>query len=182
MNIDPSKQIIPSEQVQGTSQNSNKRSPNSKVGTAGGKANQARSKIVPAEDRVAELEGLFDEKTLKRMGAVECATCASRTYQDGSDDPGVSFKAPTHLSPAQAATAVISHEMEHVTNEKANAEEEGREVINQSVQIFHSVCPECGKSYVSGGLTTTTTAGKSQKAYQDQNNGQTEGNLVDYEL
>lgn len=181
MRIDPSNQIQLNKPAQSSGQESGPKSGNS-VRMTGGKANQLMSKIVPEEDRVAELEEIFDDKTLKRMGAVECATCASRTYQDGSDDPGVSFKAPTHLSPAQAATAVISHEMEHVTNERANAEEEDREVINQSVQIFHSVCPECGKSYVSGGVTKTTTAGKTQSAYEAQKSGQTEGNLVDFEV
>ena len=31
---------------------------------------------------------------LKRSGQIECQTCQERKYQDGSDDPGVSFKAP----------------------------------------------------------------------------------------
>lgn len=97
---------------------------------------------------------------------------------DQSDDPGVSFKTPTQLNPAQAATAVISHEMEHVANEQADAKQEGKEVIAQSVQIFHSICPECGKSYVSGGVTKTTTAGKSNP-YKDTMTNRTAGNLVD---
>jgi len=142
---------------------------------------KASGTIVPAEQRQSALEEVFDDKTLKRMGIVECATCASRTYQDGSNDPSVSFQAPTHLSTAQSATAVVSHEMEHVVNEQATAREEGKEVISQSVQIFRDVCPECGISYVSGGVTKTTTAGK-RNPYEDALKNNPAGHLVDVML
>jgi len=139
------------------------------------------NKLVPSEQRLSTLENIFDDKTLKQVGIVECATCATRTYQDQSDDASVSFQTPTHLSPSQAASAVISHEMEHVSNEQANAKEEGKEVIAQSVQIFHSICPECGISYVSGGLTKTTTISKNNP-YKDVMTNQAAGNLVDMML
>ena len=139
---------------------------------------QFGNKFVPADQQLATLKEVFDDKALKRMGIVECAICASRTYQDQSNDPGVSFKTPTQLNPAQAATAVISHEMEHVANEQADAKQEGKEVVAQSVQIFHSICPECGKSYVSGGVTKTTTASKSNP-YKDTITNKAAGNLVD---
>ncbi|PKM65612.1 MAG: hypothetical protein CVU95_14885 [Firmicutes bacterium HGW-Firmicutes-2] len=142
---------------------------------------QLSNKLVPSEQRLSTLADVFDDKTLKRMGAVECATCASRTYQDKSDDASVSFQTPTHLSPTQAASAVISHEMEHVSNEQADAKEEGKEIIAQSVQIFQSICPECGISYVSGGLTKTTTVGKTNP-YKDVMTHQAAGNLVDMML
>jgi ribosomal protein L32 len=48
--------------------------------------------------------------------------------------------------------------MEHVVREQAKAQREGRRVINQSVSIHTAICPECGKTYVSGGTTRTTTA------------------------
>ncbi|GHV41171.1 hypothetical protein FACS189490_07560 [Clostridia bacterium] len=95
-------------------------------------------------------------KSLKASGKIECQTCANRTYVDGSDDAGVSFKTPTKLSPSQAATAVLSHEGEHVSRESAKASQEGK-VASSSVTIFHSICPECGRSYVSGGVTRTQT-------------------------
>jgi hypothetical protein len=100
---------------------------------------------------------------LKRSGKIECQACKERTYQDGSNDPGVSFKAPGHISLESSAAVVMSHEQEHVGHEQANASQEGREVISQSVRLFTSVCPECGKAYVSGGETRTTTASKPQK-------------------
>lgn len=96
------------------------------------------------------------------MKQAECQTCKNRKYQDGSDDPGVSFKTATNLSPEQAATAVRSHEMEHVHHERAKAHREDRKVVSQSVTIHTAICPECGTAYVSGGTTRTTTAKTNQ--------------------
>ena len=91
------------------------------------------------------------------MEESECQTCKNRKYQDGSDDPGVSFKTATNIAPEQVASAVRGHEQEHVTREQAKAKRENREVVSQSVTIHTSICPECGKVYVSGGTTRTTT-------------------------
>lgn len=99
-----------------------------------------------------------------------CTTCKERKYQDGSDDPGVSFKTPTKLSPDQAASAVRSHEMEHVGREQFQASQEGREVVSQFVRYHNSICPECGRAYISGGTTTTTTRGKAAYTSATQNN------------
>ncbi len=109
------------------------------------------------------LKSIYSDKELKKIGIIECQTCAERTYVDGSDDPGVSFKTPTQIDPNQAASAVMGHEMEHVTNEQADARSEGREIISQSVSIHTSTCPECGINYVSGG--TTKTVSKKKTAY-----------------
>ncbi|MDR0442667.1 MAG: hypothetical protein LBH44_04580 [Treponema sp.] len=89
-----------------------------------------------------------------------CETCKNRKYVDSSDDPSVSFQTPTRISPGQAAGRVMAHEREHVTNEQARAQREDRRVISQSVSLTTSMCPECGKMYVSGGVTRTVTAGK----------------------
>ena len=102
------------------------------------------------------------EGVQKAANEGECKTCEQRKYQDGSNDAGVSYKSPTHIAPEQAAAAVRGHEMEHVVREQAKAVREGREVVSQSVTMHTSVCPECGKVYVSGGTTRTTTA-ESQK-------------------
>lgn len=133
-------------------------------------------KVVPAEDRLSRLTEIFGDKALKQMGIVECQTCSSRTYVDGSDDPGVSFKTPTGVSPEASFAAVSAHEQEHVTNEQQAAHAEGREVIAQSVQVFMSVCPECGKAYASGGVTKTTTASKAPYKNPSMN---LLGNLID---
>ena len=107
-----------------------------------------------AEQSAAGVQGVSGEK--------ECQTCKERKYQDGSDDPGVSYQTPTHISPEQAASAVRGHEMEHVVREQASAEREGRRVVSQSVSMHTAICPECGRVYVSGGTTRTTTASDPQ--------------------
>lgn len=113
------------------------------------------------------------------MEEEECQTCKNRKYQDGSDDPGVSFKTATRLSPEKAAAAVRGHEMEHVTREQAKAEREGRKVVQQSVTIHTAICPECGDVYVSGGTTRTTTAkDTAQEQEEQQQSQQARANLV----
>lgn len=93
----------------------------------------------------------------KLYGSYECQTCKKRKYQDGSNDPGVSFKTPQSVSPRAAASAVRGHEMEHVFREQAKAMREGREVVSQNVVLHTGICPECGGIYVSGGTTRTVT-------------------------
>ena len=98
----------------------------------------------------------------------ECQTCEERKYQDGSDDMGVSFQTPTNIKPEQAASAVRGHEMEHVYREQAKADREGRKVVSQNVTMHTEICPECGKSYVSGGTTRTVTKADTDNAAQQQ--------------
>ena len=94
----------------------------------------------------------------KKSSPAECETCANRMYQDGSDEGDVSFKAPGHIDPAASAATVRGHEQEHVTNAFEKAAKAGGKVLQASVQLMTAVCPECGRSYVSGGLTTTRIA------------------------
>lgn len=102
----------------------------------------------------------------------ECQTCKERKYQDGSNDPGVSFKTPTNIAPEQAASAVRGHEMEHVVREQAKAQREDREVVRQTVTLHTAICPECGKAYVSGGTTETTTVAKADNEARQQDAAQ----------
>lgn len=120
------------------------------------------------KDNLDNLKTIYSDKDLKKLGIIDCQTCAERTYVDGSDDPGVSFKTPTQIDPSEAASAVMGHEMEHVANEQADADAEGREVISQSVSIHTSTCPECGINYVSGGTTKTVTKKKSDYGLSDE--------------
>lgn len=83
-----------------------------------------------------------------------CETCRERKYQDGSDE-NVSFKSAAHISPNAAGAAVRAHEGEHVSNAYKKAAMEGGKVIHAGVSIHTSVCPECGRTYVSGGVTNT---------------------------
>lgn len=100
----------------------------------------------------------------------ECQTCANRKYKDGSDDPGVSFKTATKLSPDEAASAVRGHEMEHVVRNRAKAAREDREIVSQSVMIHTAICPECGDVYTSGGTTRTVTRGSNENNSAQQKN------------
>lgn len=90
----------------------------------------------------------------RKSSPAECETCKNRKYQDGSDEM-VSFKSATHISPNAAASAVRAHEQEHVSNAYQSAAENNGKVVSVSVAIHTAVCPECGRSYVSGGETTT---------------------------
>ena len=65
----------------------------------------------------------------------------------------VSFKSAAHVSPQAAAGRVRAHEGEHVSNAYDKAAQKNGTVVYASVSIHTSVCPECGRTYVSGGTT-----------------------------
>lgn len=90
----------------------------------------------------------------RKSSPAECKTCKERKYQDGSNE-NVSFKAAAHISPNAAGARVRAHEQEHVTNAYSKAAMNNGKVVNASVAIHTAVCPECGRTYVSGGTTTT---------------------------
>lgn len=111
----------------------------------------------------ADAEHSAGEKVPKTMGREECQTCKDRKYQDGSDEM-VSFKSAAHISAAASASVVRSHEQEHVNNAYAKAATGNGKVLNASVTLHTAVCPECGRSYVSGGTTRTQI-----KYYNEEN-------------
>lgn len=90
----------------------------------------------------------------RKSSPAECETCKERKYQDGSNEM-VSFKSAAHISPTSAGAAVRAHENEHVRNAYSKAEKGNGKVLQASVSIRTAVCPECGRTYVSGGETTT---------------------------
>ena len=108
------------------------------------------------------------KKAGRRSSPAECETCKNRKYQDGSDESNVSFKKASHISPNAAGAAVRAHEGEHVSNAYKKAEQENGKVVNASVSIHTSICPECGRTYVSGGTTNTTIR------YSNENNPYTQ--------
>jgi hypothetical protein len=95
----------------------------------------------------------------------ECSTCDSRTYQDVSNDGGVSFQSPTHISPGQSFSAVMSHEREHQSRESMKAQNNGSDVIMNIVRVFMGTCEECGTVYTAGGETKTVTASRSDSEH-----------------
>ena len=94
--------------------------------------------------------GISDYRSLTN----QCETCSNRKYQDGSDEM-VSFKSAAHISPEASASRVMAHEQEHVSNAYKKAALKDGQVISANVTLKTAVCPECGRTYVSGGETTT---------------------------
>jgi len=130
---------------------------------ASGRADAAAAAGFPAAQDGAAAVGKDGRRRRPDYDTYECQTCRNRKYKDGSDDPGVSFKTATRVSPERAAYAVRSHEMEHVTRERAKAEREDREVVSQTVTYRTGICPECGRTYVAGGTTRTVTKGRASQ-------------------
>lgn len=144
-----------------------------------GKEEKRQSRIMdPAaekkEKEEKERRGIKDPKTAEeekkkkeRMGikdpTEECQTCKNRKYKDGSDEM-VSFKTPTKISPESAASAVRAHEQEHVSNAYAKAATKNGKVLSATVSIHTAICPECGRTYISGGTTHTQI-----KYYNEEN-------------
>lgn len=95
------------------------------------------------------------KKAGRASSPAECETCKNRKYQDGSNEGNVSFKSASHIAPGAAGSSVRAHEGEHVSNAYAKASQGNGKVLQASVAIHTSVCPECGRTYVSGGTTTT---------------------------
>ena len=90
----------------------------------------------------------------KKSSPAECETCKNRKYTDGSDEM-VSFKAPGHIDPDNAAAVVLGHEQEHVSNAYNKARNNNGHVERATVRLKTDICPECGRSYISGGETNT---------------------------
>lgn len=131
-----------------------------------GASSETDSSAVDSATDTPEIAGLKSGDAQKMTEDAECKTCKERKYQDGSDDPGVSFKMPTHIGPDQSASSVLGHEMEHVVRERAKAQSEGRRVISQSVTMQSGICPECGRVYTAGGMTRTVTAADTKQEEQ----------------
>lgn len=109
----------------------------------------------------------------RESSPAECKTCSSRKYQDGSDE-NVSFKAAAHISPQASASVVRAHEQEHVSNAYTKAAKNNGKVIAANVSLQTAICPECGRSYVSGGTTHTQI-----KYYNEENPYQKDLKLSD---
>lgn len=115
---------------------------------------QNETKALPLQEKEEEREKASEKRTGLKDPGEECQTCKNRKYQDGSDEM-VSFKSAAHISPESAAARVRAHEQEHVSNAYKKAAAEDGKVICASVSIHTAVCPECGRTYVSGGTTHT---------------------------
>lgn len=133
-------------------------------------------------DQISPFDKSPAAREAKRTGKVECQTCKERKYQDGSDEM-VSFKSASHISPESAGSRVRAHEQEHVNNAYKKAATDNGKVLQASVSLKTAICPECGRSYVAGGVTNTKIRynednpyGKNAKSFQAE---ATKGNNVD---
>ena len=140
------------------------------LGTPLSNALQGKLDGMERAEELENLPGIEAEEAKSPFEVMEdakCETCEKRKYQDGSDDPGVSFKTAQHVDPEMAQSAVRGHEQEHVVRERAEAEREGRKVISQTVTYHTGICPECGRFYIEGGTTRTVTAADNDKSKDD---------------
>ena len=96
----------------------------------------------------------IEEEAPGKKNSAECQTCKNRKYKDGSDEM-VSFKTPGRISAEESYSKVMAHEQEHVSNAIAEGSKPGKQLLSATVTLRMAVCPECGRSYVSGGTTNT---------------------------
>lgn len=121
---------------------------------AGASASAAADTAAPAGDpRIQEERARANVENDKFNR--ECETCNNRKYVDGSNDPGVSFKSPQAVAPEQSFNMVLGHEMEHVSRDRNQFEQQGGKVLFQNVVLHSAICPDCGRPYIAGGETTT---------------------------
>lgn len=112
-----------------------------------------------------------------KVKPVECQTCKSRKYVDGSNE-NVSFKTPGHISPEASFSRVSAHEGEHVSNAVSKAASSSNvSLISASVTLKMGVCPECGRTFVAGGVTNTSFKYEESNPYENQRK-QVEGSYL----
>ena len=89
-------------------------------------------------------------------------------------DPGLCGQGK--IAPGESYAKVMSHEKEHVVNAVAEGNEKNKDLVSATVSLKTATCPECGRTYVSGGTTTT------QIKYSDESNPyQQKKKLLDYD-
>ena len=118
--------------------------------------------------RVEQKAGRTDSK---KVDSSECMTCKNRKYVDGSDEGNVSFKAPGHIAPGSSAAMVSAHEQQHVANARREGSKDNAKLVSATVRLKLAVCPECGTSYVAGGLTSTTIKYSEENPYEQNRKG-----------
>ena len=140
-------------------------------------------------NNVNNKDELGQKGAVDKSKTTECQTCKNRKYVDGSNEANVSFKNAAHISPEAASSAVRAHEGQHVSNAYHKAATQNGEVVSASVRVNKlvrdveagidriqtSVCPECGRSYISGGVTDTQIRYYNESNPYQQDLKQTDG-------
>ncbi len=127
-------------------------------GAPDAKISGAASNAEPAESTQTSAlsnDSSAQNDSIKKIDSGVCQTCKNRKYVDVSNESNVSFQSPQHISPASSATVVMSHEQQHVANAVQKGSQPGAKLVSATVRLITSVCPECGRRYVSGGVTNT---------------------------
>jgi hypothetical protein len=86
----------------------------------------------------------------------DCSFCRERIYICSE---GRSFV----VSARESFFFVRQHEIEHLTDARMRARQNGKKVVGQELKMFESVCPACNKRYVSRGCAITKTVTVSSK-------------------
>jgi hypothetical protein len=74
----------------------------------------------------------------------------------------------------------MRHENEHVArNDTKPGQTEDGMIKTSTVSLKHDVCPECGRNYVSGGVTTTKSAPAPPRNQNDPRNREGLGRNMD---
>ena len=123
------------------------------------------------------MEGSRETEKAEEAQKAECQACKERKYMDQSNEGNVSFQAPTHIAPGQAASKVMSHEREHVQNAIAEGQKKNKRLVSVSVSLKIGVCPECGRTYIAGGRTRTKMLTYRENPY-DQGRKAVEGTVL----
>ena len=111
-------------------------------------------------NNVNNKDELGQKGAVDKSKTTECQTCKNRKYVDGSNEANVSFKNAAHISPEAASSAVRAHEGQHVSN------------------AYHKAATqngECGRSYISGGVTDTQIRYYNESNPYQQDLKQTDG-------
>lgn len=122
-----------------------------------GAVGMSNNYIVPYAnvDKVTPIQTGNNVENSSKVKEVECQTCKSRKYVDGSNEADVSFKTPGHIDPGESYAKVMGHEQEHVANARQKTAGNDAELVSATVSLKLAVCPECGRTYVAGGTTNT---------------------------
>ncbi|MEW6096944.1 MAG: hypothetical protein AB1567_10560 [bacterium] len=90
----------------------------------------------------------------------ECNLCQERRYicSNGETSDGIS----TIIPGKQSLLRVQHHEAQHLHQARIKAVQEGKVVVSQYIFLQHSICPECGGTYVSSGQAVTHTLNKQE--------------------
>ncbi len=132
---------------------------------------------VSQTEEAGKVEQEGKTRGLRKTKPSECMTCKNRKYVDGSDEGNVSFKAPGHISPGSSAAMVSAHEQQHVANARREGSKDNAKLMSATVRLKLAVCPECGTSYVAGGVTATTIQYSEENPYE-QNRKEIEGDAL----